>query len=96
MQFNSSLDYSGFSPVFVKNGNETNVAEGNVTLSQLLSPPPPLPPPPPPAYFAGYTLPSGNPCEGFTFPPPPADPKRTGPRRMLLLHNLLKICFSKL
>ncbi|PHU26498.1 hypothetical protein BC332_04830 [Capsicum chinense] len=38
------------------------------------------PPPPPPAYFKGYTLPPGNPCEGFTLPPPPADKKRTGPR----------------
>lgn len=39
------------------------------------------PPPPPRAYFKGYTLPPGNPCEGFTLPPPPADKKRTGPRR---------------
>lgn len=38
-------------------------------------------PPPPPAYFTGYTLPPGNPCETFTLPPPPADKKRTGPRR---------------
>ncbi|CAN4078932.1 unnamed protein product [Withania somnifera] len=37
-------------------------------------------PPPSPAYFKGYTLPPGNPCEGFTLPPPPADKKRTGPR----------------
>ncbi|CAH9141689.1 unnamed protein product [Cuscuta epithymum] len=37
-------------------------------------------PPPPPVYFMGYTLPPGNPCEGFTLPPPPADKKRTGPR----------------
>lgn len=37
--------------------------------------------PPPPVYFKGYTLPPGNPCEGFTLPPPPADKKRTGPRR---------------
>ncbi|VFQ78468.1 unnamed protein product [Cuscuta campestris] len=35
---------------------------------------------PPPVYFMGYTLPPGNPCEGFTLPPPPADKKRTGPR----------------
>ena len=39
------------------------------------------PPPPPPVYFTGYTLPPGNPCETFTLPPPPADKKRTGPRR---------------
>lgn len=38
-------------------------------------------PPLPPVYFTGYTLPPGNPCEGFTLPPPPADKKRTGPRR---------------
>ncbi|XP_019162259.1 PREDICTED: uncharacterized protein LOC109158820 [Ipomoea nil] len=37
-------------------------------------------PPLPPVYFTGYTLPPGNPCEGFTLPPPPADKKRTGPR----------------
>ncbi|XP_057463714.1 probable hexosyltransferase MUCI70 isoform X2 [Actinidia eriantha] len=38
------------------------------------------PPPPPPAFFMGYTLPPGNPCESFTLPPPPADKKRIGPR----------------
>lgn len=37
--------------------------------------------PPPPAYFTGYTLRPGNPCENFTLPPPPADKKKTGPRR---------------
>ncbi|KAJ6728581.1 ALKALINE CERAMIDASE-RELATED [Salix koriyanagi] len=37
-------------------------------------------PPPPPAYFLGYTLPPGHPCNSFTLPPPPADAKRTGPR----------------
>ncbi|KAL2244454.1 uncharacterized protein LOC105175541 [Sesamum indicum] len=40
----------------------------------------PPPPPAPPAFFTGYTLPPGNPCESFTLPPPPADKKRTGPR----------------
>ncbi|KAG5234969.1 F3H9.11 protein [Salix suchowensis] len=39
-----------------------------------------LPTPPPPAYFLGYTLPPGHPCNSFTLPPPPADTKRTGPR----------------
>ncbi|KAI9385324.1 hypothetical protein POPTR_011G053000v4 [Populus trichocarpa] len=34
----------------------------------------------PPAYFLGYTLPPGHPCNRFTLPPPPADKKRTGPR----------------
>ena len=37
--------------------------------------------PPPPSYFVGYALPPGHPCNSFTLPPPPADPKRTGPRR---------------
>ena len=35
----------------------------------------------PPIYFTGYTLLPKNPCENFTLPPPPADKKRTGPRR---------------
>ncbi|CAJ1936486.1 unnamed protein product [Sphenostylis stenocarpa] len=39
-----------------------------------------LSPPPPPAYFLGYHLPPGHPCNSFTLPPPPADKKRTGPR----------------
>lgn len=43
-------------------------------------------PPPPPVYFTGYKLPPGNPCETFTLPPPPADKKRTGPRRMSSSH----------
>ena len=41
--------------------------------------------PSPPKYFTGYTLPPGNPCESFTLPPPPADKKRTGPRRKFSL-----------
>lgn len=48
--------------------------------------------PPPPKYFTGYTLPPGNPCETFTLPPPPADKKRTGPRRkfgLLKSRNLI-------
>lgn len=40
-----------------------------------------VPPPSPPSYFLGYNLPSGHPCNSFTLPPPPADKKRTGPRR---------------
>ncbi|MCI19127.1 hypothetical protein A2U01_0040282, partial [Trifolium medium] len=35
----------------------------------------------PTSYFLGYTLPPGHPCNSFTLPPPPADKKRTGPRR---------------
>ncbi|KAK6149917.1 hypothetical protein DH2020_017442 [Rehmannia glutinosa] len=63
-----------------KNMNETFsslvkevVGSANATL-------PPPTPPPPPAFFTGYKLPPGNPCESFTLPPPPADKKRTGPR----------------
>ncbi|XP_052183743.1 probable hexosyltransferase MUCI70 [Diospyros lotus] len=47
------------------------------TNRSILQPPPP---PAAPAYFTGYSLPPGNPCESFTLPPPPADKKRTGPR----------------
>ncbi|KAJ8556205.1 hypothetical protein K7X08_022963 [Anisodus acutangulus] len=54
---------------------KTNVGQSALTVQRL-----PPPPPPPPVYFKGYTLPPGNPCEGFTLPPPPADKKRTGPR----------------
>jgi hypothetical protein len=50
------------------------------------------PPPPPPAFFLGYTLPPGHPCNIFTLPPPPADKKRTGPRRKFL-HFILVITF---
>ncbi|KAL8460438.1 hypothetical protein ACS0TY_032104 [Phlomoides rotata] len=49
---------------------------GSTNATPVAPPPPPLPP----VYFNGYTLPPGNPCEGFTLPPPPADKKRTGPR----------------
>lgn len=38
-------------------------------------------PPPLPTFFLGYSLPPGHPCNTFTLPPPPADKKRTGPRR---------------
>lgn len=89
IQFNNTIDYGGFSPISVENEtvkvdvtSETNIGEVSAISDQLISPPPPPPPPAPPAvYFTGYTLPPGNPCEGFTLPPPSADPKRTGPRR---------------
>lgn len=42
-------------------------------------------PPPPPSFFLGYTLPPGHPCSVFSLPPPPADKKRTGPRRKSFL-----------
>ncbi|KAL0305735.1 UNVERIFIED_CONTAM: hypothetical protein Sradi_5990800 [Sesamum radiatum] len=65
-----------------KNTSETfsyQVRELEGSANATLAPPPP-PPPVPPAFFTGYTLPPGNPCESFTLPPPPADKKRTGPR----------------
>lgn len=37
--------------------------------------------PRPPYFFADNPLPFGHPCQEFTLPPPPADKKRTGPRR---------------
>lgn len=50
-----------------------------ISGSEFLAPP--LPHPPPPTFFLGYSLPPGHPCNSFTLPPPPADRKRTGPRR---------------
>ncbi|KAJ6935523.1 hypothetical protein NC652_010515 [Populus alba x Populus x berolinensis] len=52
--------------------NKTSFLQGIISDISL--------PPPPPAYFLGYTLPPGHPCNSFTLPPPPADKKRTGPR----------------
>lgn len=60
----------------------------NVTFSLAL-------PPPPPAVFLGYTLPPGHPCNLFTLPPPPADKKRTGPRRKFLPFLFLSFCNSR-
>ncbi|GMP74662.1 hypothetical protein CsSME_00032023 [Camellia sinensis var. sinensis] len=75
----------------IRNNVGSNESIAQPPLPSPLSPPPPPPPPPPsplplshpppPVYFTGYALPSGNPCESFTLPPPPADKKRTGPRR---------------
>lgn len=81
VQFNSSIDYSGFSPKSLVNETiRTSVStENGVEVGAVFAPPPP-PPPPPLIYFTGYTLPPGNPCEGFRMPPPPSDPKRNGPR----------------
>jgi hypothetical protein len=56
--------------------NKTSFLQGIISDISL--------PPPPPAYFLGYTLPQGHPCNSFTLPPPPADKKRTGPRRKCL------------
>ncbi|KAI3741162.1 hypothetical protein L1987_58829 [Smallanthus sonchifolius] len=89
----SSIRFSGFSPsIDERRDQELNSALMNermkITLyddRRVVSHPPPPPPtaaltPPPPAYFTGYVLPPGNPCETFKLPPPPADKKKTGPR----------------
>ncbi|KAI3800399.1 hypothetical protein L1987_28489 [Smallanthus sonchifolius] len=89
----SSIRFSGFSPrIDERRDQELDSALMNermkITLyddRRVVSHPPPPPPiaahtPPPPAYFTGYTLPPGNPCETFKLPPPPADKKKTGPR----------------
>ncbi|KAA8519793.1 hypothetical protein F0562_014117 [Nyssa sinensis] len=57
-----------------------DIPEDNMGRNESIALPPPPPPPPPSAFFTGYTLPPGNPCESFTLPPPPADKKKTGPR----------------
>ena len=51
-------------------------------------------PPPPPAVFLGYSLPPGHPCNSFTLPPPPADKKRTGPRRKFYIFLVTLYIFS--
>lgn len=73
---------------FTKMENKTSIVSGilgDITL-----------PPPPPAYFLGYTLPPGHPCNSFTLPPPPADKKRTGPRRKFPLLPSQQKMFSLL
>ena len=81
MGFNNTSDFSYTISSSRSMGQDSEL---NNSESIMAQPPPPPPPPPPPAYFTGYTLPPGNPCEGFTLPPPPADKKRTGPRRKFL------------
>lgn len=39
-----------------------------------------------PLLSSDQPLPPGHPCQGFTLPPPPADKKRTGPRREYITH----------
>lgn len=70
------LSFPGSSPTYTEQNNDNgiifstqNYVERNQSRLQ------------PPAFFTGYTLPPGNPCETFRLPPPPADKKRTGPRR---------------
>ncbi|KAK9056298.1 hypothetical protein SSX86_027388 [Deinandra increscens subsp. villosa] len=85
----SSIRFSRFSPSIdekiakdlesaIMNDMKITLSGDNRVVSH--SPPPAARAPPPPAYFTGYTLPPGNPCETFRLPPPPADKKKTGPR----------------
>ncbi|KAG5561674.1 hypothetical protein RHGRI_004655 [Rhododendron griersonianum] len=75
IRLNNTLSLPGSSPTYMEQNNDNgiisstqNYVESNQSRLQ------------PPAFFTGYTLPPGNPCETFTLPPPPADKKRTGPR----------------
>ncbi|OIT34111.1 PREDICTED: uncharacterized protein LOC109205137 isoform X1 [Nicotiana attenuata] len=80
-ELNASIINSVFTPEAGQKDNSTYIESIERTnVGQSVSIVQPLPPPPPIVYFKGYTLPPGNPCEGFTLPPPPADKKRTGPR----------------
>ncbi|OIT20117.1 PREDICTED: uncharacterized protein LOC109220602 [Nicotiana attenuata] len=84
VELNTSISNRMFPPETLQNYifrniesiKQTNVGRSASTIQSPLS----FPLPSPPVYFKGYTLPPGNPCEGFTLPPPPADKKRTGPR----------------
>lgn len=69
--------------VNVRGTSSSQIMEVQGSANASMAPPPPNASmaPPPPVYFTGYKLPPGNPCEHFTLPPPPADKKRTGPRR---------------
>ncbi|KAF7151023.1 hypothetical protein RHSIM_Rhsim02G0130400 [Rhododendron simsii] len=75
IRLNNTLSFPGSSLTYMEQNNDNgiisstqNYVENNQSRLQ------------PPAFFTGYTLPPGNPCETFTLPPPPADKKRTGPR----------------
>lgn len=75
IQLNRSLDHSGYilnTHIRASFASDWNDLGGSAISTELQ--------PAGPVYFKGYTLPPGNPCEHFTLPPPPADPKRTGPR----------------
>lgn len=81
VQVPPSLHINGTSVVnhsiLLPTNEEQNINIRNISslvTSVTLSPPPPI-------HFLGYTLPQGHPCHTFTLPPPPADNKRTGPRR---------------
>ncbi|GAA0151186.1 hypothetical protein LIER_09963 [Lithospermum erythrorhizon] len=76
ISINGTIHSQDFSPVSAElHSNIDSAMPDNMVLNVTV-----VEPPPSPIYFTGYTLPPGNPCEGFTLPPPPADPKRTGPR----------------
>ncbi|KAJ4909797.1 Uncharacterized protein Rs2_04418 [Raphanus sativus] len=76
--------------ILLPTNEEQNIKIRNISslvTSVTLSPPPPI-------HFLGYTLPQGHPCHTFTLPPPPADNKRTGPRRIRYAKNFTKpVCF---
>lgn len=87
IRLNNTLSFPGSSPTYMEQNNDNgiisstqNYVESNQSRLQ------------PPAFFTGYTLPPGNPCETFTLPPPPADKKRTGPRRKFGFSS--QICFA--
>jgi hypothetical protein len=78
-----SLHFNGSSGVNYSNmlqtNEELNMNIGNISFKAkevIVFPPPPI-------HFLGYSLPQGHPCNSFTLPPPPADRKRTGPRRKI-------------
>lgn len=86
MNGSSSINDSVFMPVSVQQNSYNRTSFGSVdnvsSLSRTVGTTENrIFPPPPPSYFLGYTLPPGHPCNSFTLPPPPADKKRTGPRR---------------
>ncbi|XP_058201976.1 probable hexosyltransferase MUCI70 isoform X2 [Rhododendron vialii] len=75
IRLDNTLSFPGSLPTHMEQNNDNgiisstqNYVESNQSRLQ------------PPAFFTGYTLPPGNPCETFTLPPPPADKKRTGLR----------------
>ena len=57
-----------------RQNNNVNDSTASITRDIAL-------PSPPPSQFLVYTLPPGHPCNSFILPPPPADKKRSGPRR---------------
>lgn len=94
-QVTPSLHFNGSSGVNYSNmlqtNEELNMSIGNISFKakDVIVFPPPI------MHFLGYTLPQGHPCNSFTLPPPPADRKRTGPRRKIFsLDFLVSFQFS--